>query len=132
MIDLGYQFEGVEQVLARLSALRELRGLDSELEAEGDATLPVLRAYPPEVPEQRYVRKYRFRDSWKRQDARRTSKGVEVDLTNDTPYGPLLVGDDQAEPMKGRWWKLRTVADDRRGMVRARAQQWALRTWRNG
>jgi hypothetical protein len=130
MIDLGYQFEGIDQTLARLAALREMRGLDTELEAAGDATLPKLRTYPPEVPKQRYIRKYRFRDSWKRQDARRVGGAVEVDLSNDTPYGPLLVGDEQAEPMKGRWWKLRTVADDQRGQVRARVQTWALRTWR--
>lgn len=132
MIDLSCQIEGVDSALQRLGALESMRGLDAELEAEGDATLPALRTYPEERPGQRYVRKFRFRDSWKRQNARRGGSAVEVDVANPTSYGPYLVGDDQAPAHKSRWWKLRTVADEQRGPMRARVQAWALRTWRGG
>lgn len=132
MIDLSYQLMGADEALRRLGALQSMHGLDMELEGVGDATLPKLRIYPPEVPNQRYLRKYKFRDSWKRRDAKRTGSEIEVDLDNPTSYGPYLVGDDQAPAHRGRWWKLRTVAEEQRGVLRARVQAWALRTWRGG
>lgn len=132
MINLAYQIQGADVALQRLASLASTRGLDAELESVGDATLPKLRIYPPERAGQRYIRTFRFRDSWRRQGARRAGGGVVVDLGNPTLYGPDLVGDDQAPIHRGRWWKLRAVADEQRGLLRARVGAWALRTWRGG
>lgn len=132
MIDLSYQLIGADVAIGRLSALRDMHGLDGELEGVGDDLLPKLRIYPPERLNQRYRRTFRFRDSWRRRGARRSGGSVTVDLENPTPYGGDLVGDMQGPFFVGRWWKLRTVAEEARPLVRTRVQTWALRTWRGG
>lgn len=129
---ISYTWEGLGEAQARIGRLASLGGLEGELEAEADAILPALKAYPPERAGQKYTRSYRFRDSWNKGQARRTGGGVELDLTNPTPYGPLLVGDNQARMHVDRWWKLRKVAEDRQGELRGRVQRWAIRTWRGG
>lgn len=132
MIGLAYQLQGVEAALQRLQALTAMQGLGDELEAAGDDMLPLVKAYPPERPSQRYVRQYMLRNSWRRGDAKRTGHAVEVDVSNPTEYGPPVMGDEQAEAFKDRWRPLRKIGETQRGAVRARVQAWALRTWRGG
>jgi hypothetical protein len=129
---LSYQILGIEEAQRRLNALVGLRGLDSELEQGGDAIVTAAQIEPPERPGQRYRRSHRLSGSWRRTDARRAGSAVIVDVGNPTPYGPFVQGDDQAEMHRGRWKKLRTIADEQRGAIRARVAAWALRTWRGG
>jgi hypothetical protein len=129
---LSYQWQGIEEAIGRISALADLRGLDSELEGAGDDIAKEARVEPPERPNQRYIRKHKLSGSWHRSPARRTAGAVEVDVSNPTEYGPFVQGEDQAEIHRGRWKKLKTIGEDQRGAIRARVQSWALRTWRGG
>jgi len=129
---LSYQWQGIDEAIGRLNVLAGLHGLEGELEAAGDAIATEVRTEPAERPNQRYKRSHRLSGSWKRSNARRTGNAVLVDVTNDTPYGLFVQGDDQAEVHQGRWKKLRSIGDEQRGAVRARVQGWALRTWRGG
>lgn len=127
---LSYTWQGMEEVQRRLSALAGMRGLDTELEAAADDILPTVRAYPPELPNQRYRRTFTLRDAWRRNAARRTGRSVVVDLGNPIEYGPDVMGDNQEPAFRGRWKPLRQIGQEQRGAVRARVQAWALRTWR--
>lgn len=127
---LSWQFQGIDEAIRRIERLAALSGLDAELEAGADAIVAEARTEPPERPGQRYVRTHRLSGSWKRSDARRAGREVMVDVTNDTPYGLFVQGDQQAEIHRGRWKKLRTIGDERRGAIRAREQAWALKVWR--
>lgn len=129
---LSYAWQGIDEAQARLRALASLSGLDGELEAAGDTIATEARTEPPERAGQRYRRSHRLSGSWKRSNARRGGRSVIVDVTNDTPYGLFVQGDDQAEIHRGRWKKLRTIGDEQRGAIRARVGAWALRTWRGG
>lgn len=132
MIGLSYQLQGADVVEQRLAALAGLRGLDSDLEAVGADVVKVAQQEPAERPGQRYVRSHRLSGSWRRGDARRAGSQVLVDVTNDTPYGLFVRGDDQAEIHRGRWKKLRAIGEEQRGAMRARVQTWAIRVWRGG
>lgn len=127
---LSWQWQGIEEAERRLARLASLSGLDTELEIGADEIVAEARQEPPERSGQRYVRTHRLSGSWKRSDARRAGREVMVDVTNDTPYGLFVQGDQQAEIHRGRWKKLRTIGDDKRGAIRAREQAWALKVWR--
>lgn len=127
---LSYQWQGIEVATQRISALADLRGLDSELEGAGDDIAKVARVYPPERPNQRYIRTFTLQRGWRRSPARRTGGAVEVDVSNPTEYAPDVMGENQKPYFVGRWKRLRQIGEDQRGALRARAQAWALRTWR--
>jgi hypothetical protein len=129
---LSYAWQGIEEAQHRLSALAGLAGLDSELETGADTIVTEAQAEPPERPGQRYARSHRLSGAWKRSDARRSSGSVIVDVTNDTPYGLFVQGEDQAEIHRGRWKRLKVIGDEQRGVIRARVQAWAVKTWRGG
>lgn len=124
--------QGLDDLRRRMDALTSMRGLEDELEDEGDAVVKAAQDYPPERPGQRYARSYLLRNSWRRADARRQGDSITVDVTNAAPHGPSVMGDEQASVHKGRWKKLRVIGEGRRAAVRARAQSWALRIWRGG
>ena len=129
---LSYQWQGIEEAERRLGRLASLSGLDGELEAGGDDIVSEARQEPPERPGQRYIRTHKLSRSHRRSDARREGNAVVVDVTNDTPYALFVQGDEQAEIHRGRWKRLRTIGDEKRGAIRAREQAWALRVWRGG
>lgn len=129
---LRYQWQGMDVVQARLEALTDRRGLDSELESSGDVIVKEAQDYPPELPNQRYQRTYNLRDSWRRSQARRTGRSVIVDIDNAMEYGPAVMGENQEPSFKGRWRRLRAIGEAQRGALHARARAWALRTWRGG
>lgn len=129
---LAYQWLGIEEAQRRLSALASLTGLDGELEAGADTIVTEAAIEPPERAGQQYRRSHTLSGSWKRSNARRAGRAIIVDVTNATPYGLFVQGEDQAEIHRGRWKKLRTIGDAQIGAIRARAQAWAIRTWRGG
>ena len=125
-------WQGIDTVRARLEALAELRGLDTELESEGDLIVQEAQVYPPEKPNQRYIRTFLLRDSWRRKAATRSRGRVTVDVENPVFYSQDVMGENQDLEFRGRWKRLRTIGEGRIGPIRARAQAWALRTWRGG
>lgn len=125
-------WHGMDVVQARLAALSNLRGLDGELEATGDAIVTEAQDYPPELPNQRYVRTFKLRDSWRRMAAQRQGKSVTVNVSNPIEYGPDVMGEQQGFFFVGRWKRLRAIGEAQRGALQARARAWALRTWRGG
>lgn len=127
---LSYHWQGIEEAIGRVQRLAALEGLESELEAEGDEVVKEAQEYPPERPAQRYARQYILKNSWRRGDALQSGRTVRVDITNVAAHGPYVMGDEQADVHQGRWKKLRTIGEERKGALRARAQRWALRTWR--
>lgn len=127
---LSYSWQGIEEAQRRIMRLASLSGLESELETGADTIVEEAQIYPPERPGQRYVRKERLKRAWRRGDARRDGGSLVVNVTNDTPYGLFVQGDEQAEIHRGRWKKLRTIGEEKRSAIRARAQAWAIRTWR--
>lgn len=124
--------EGLDDLRRRLDDLTSMRGLEGDLEDEGDAVVKEAQDYPPERPGQRYARSFLLRNSWRRADARRQGDSVTVDVTNAAPHGPAVMGNEQADIHKGRWKKLRVIGEGRRAAARSRAQAWALRIWRGG
>jgi hypothetical protein len=132
---MSFQFgaiQGLDDLRRRMDTLTSMRGLEGDLEDEGDAVVKEAQDYPPERPGQRYARSFLLRNSWRRADARRQGDRVTVDVTNAAPHGPSVMGDEQAEIHKGRWKRLRVIGEGRRAAVRARTQAWALRIWRGG
>ena len=132
---MSFQFgsiQGLDDLRRRMDALTSMRGLECDLEDEGDAVIKEAQEYPPERPGQRYTRSYLLRDSWRRGDAKRSGRRLVVDITNAVAHGPAVMGDEQADIHKGRWKRLRVIGTERAGAVRARAQAWALRVWRGG
>ena len=129
---LSYDWQGIEAAAQRIARLASLSGLESELEAEGDAVVKEAQIYPPERAGQRYRRSEKLKGGWKRSAARRSGGAVEVDVFNPTEYGPFVQGEDQAPVHQGRWKKLKTIGEERRGELRTKVQGWALRVWRGG
>lgn len=129
---LSYAWQGMEEAMGRLQRLSSLSGLDSEIEQGADTIATALAEEPAERPGQRYRRTHKLSGGWKRSDARRTGRSVLVDVTNETPYGLWVQGEDQAEVHRGRWKKLKVVGEEKIGAIRARAGAWAVRTWRGG
>ena len=127
---LSYSITGIDDALARIAKLASLSGLESELEATGDAIVTEARVEPPERPQQKYVRSHRLSGSWRRTDARRGGGVIEVDVQNEMEYAPVVQGEDQAPIHRGRWKRLKAIGEEQRSAYRARAAVWAQRTWR--
>lgn len=131
MLSFG-SWQGMDAVQTRLDALRQFQGFDSEFEAEGDEIVREAQIYPPEKPNQRYVRTFDLQGAWRRGDAARRGRTIEMVVANAMEYASDVMGDNQDQEFRGRWRKLRTIAEDRRGAIRSRAQAWALKVWRGG
>lgn len=102
---------GIGDTLRRLAALDRaaLRPVVADILADiaHDAAV-----YPPELPNQRYVRTYRLRDGWldRAPDVRLAGDTLLGILTNPTPYGPDVMGDTQEPIFQRRWRTVDTIS----------------------
>lgn len=125
MANLGIEIEGMEGIV---DALRELPDLTGEvLRDASDAALygmvTPLAAYPPELPNQRYVRTGQLGRGWRGRPEFRQQRGFEFrgTLSNPTPYVERVQDIGKQERIfKGRWQTIQEVL--RREMPRIESQ----------
>jgi hypothetical protein len=104
MIDVSYTITGAAEVQRDLQkiALDTLRSdIAAILSDMGDDAA----TYPPELPNQRYRRTNALHDEWISADPVMDLQGeaLTATLTNATPHGPWVQGEDQAAVHAGRW-----------------------------
>lgn len=105
----------------RLRRLKQLDGLAAELESiADDVVIPNAQIYPPERPNQSYVRSFTLRDNWKRGNAQRDGRGWKIVVRNETDYAPDVVGSDQGFYFVGRWRTIQKIRAENLPAVRAR------------
>jgi hypothetical protein len=56
--------------------------IEAYVRSTADAIIEDMRIYPPELPNQRYVRTYNLRDSWNKVE-RKTSTGISIGITSE-------------------------------------------------
>lgn len=111
----------IGRAIGRLQRLKQLDGLQAELEsAADDVVIPNAQQYPPERANQRYVRTYLLKNNWKRSQAQRIGSGFRIVVKNDTPYAPDVVGNDQGFYFAGRWRTITQIRNENAPAVRAR------------
>lgn len=110
----------ISRAIRRLTRLKLLEGIDTALEeAANDIVIPDARQYPPERPNQRYVRQFRLRDGWNRTAVTRTRGGFRIVVRNQVEYAPDVVGPNQEHWFKNRWRTIRQIKNDNDPAVRA-------------
>ena len=89
---------GDRATVARLSALEQAIDTTPPLDAISAAALPILREYPPELPNQRYQRTGRLGRGWQARGA-----GSVIALENPVDYAGAVYGPNQRAIFAGRW-----------------------------
>ena len=108
MIDITITISGVDTQVARMGNLEGI-ALDAAKDGMSQALIAmadVLADYPPELPNQKYVRTYTLYDGWIDTDPvfQAIPSGLAATLTNPTEYGPQVEGDATQEAIfQGRW-----------------------------
>ncbi len=99
---------GLDDLLVKFKQAPEV--VQAEAEAAAVQSLvqlkPDLEDYPPELPNQKYIRTYALQSGWAEAEPVFTpmSSGFEAMLTNPTDYGPYVQDKDwQASIHQGRW-----------------------------
>lgn len=62
------------------------------------------KVYPPERPNQRYIRTHTLRDNWRVEP--RAASGLTVRAINDTPYAQLVQGNKQLPIHTETGWQI--------------------------
>lgn len=101
---LGIVVANLEEEIAALGRVQGALPLMPYLTAGADLLIMDARTYPPELPNQRYVRTGDLGAGWRREVAALTPRLIALDVVNLVPYGPRVQGDDDQEaPFAGRW-----------------------------
>lgn len=115
---------GLSEQIARLQKMDTtiLRAAEDGAEIALRAMADVLADYPPELPNQRYIRSYTLRDGW--DDAVPVftvmSAGLSASMTNPTPYGPEVEGEATQEAIfRGRWPTVEGVQREQEAAAKA-------------
>jgi hypothetical protein len=116
-------------VLAKLARLELLDGVEDALNTEADLIVADEQQYPPELPNQRYVRTFNLRDKTRKLPARRGSGGFDVTIESGADYASEVVGAKQRQAFVGRWRLFKTVALEHLPALRARVQSAVVRSW---
>lgn len=106
------QIEGtaaLRRILERLEVLPD--GLEPAVDEANQLLLEELRDYPPKLPNQRYVRTFRLRDSW--QPSRIMREGTLGRVWGDIAYNQWVMDERfQAAIHQGRWQTVQRIARD--------------------
>lgn len=105
MINLSYKVTGTEAILRQLESIR-LDALKGDVSSLLDDIAADAAHYPPELPNQRYVRTGDLGRGWT--DSTPLFQGDATSLlavlTNSVSYGPEVMGvEDQRAIFAGRW-----------------------------
>lgn len=95
---LSFDVSGAPDTLRRLETLERTIDTTPPLSDLNDAVLPILRQYPPELPNQRYVRTGTLGRGW-----RGSAAGQVVTLENSVAYAGAVYGPNQRAIFAGRW-----------------------------
>lgn len=95
---LSFDVSGTPENLRRLETLEHTIDTTPPLSDINDAVLPILRQYPPELPNQRYVRTGTLGRGW-----RGSAAGQVVTLENPVAYAGAVYGPNQRAIFAGRW-----------------------------
>lgn len=102
------ELRGHTEVIQHLGAIEQAIERTPPLDEVKNAAMPILQAYPPERPNQRYRRTEDLKKGWSAKP-----EGSVITLDNPVSYAGLVYSDDnQAEVHKDRWptrSKLRTT-----------------------
>ena len=106
MLTISYTVIGADAVIRDLRQLLNMQALKPTIggilaDIAADAAV-----YPPERPNQTYIRTNTLRDGWLDSQPIFSGGGESLlaVLTNGTPYGPLVMDvEDQAAVHQGRW-----------------------------
>ena len=107
---------------ARLSALDQALDTTPPLDDLADVALPILRAYPPELPGQRYQRTGTLGRGW-----RASAAGAVITLDNPVSYAGAVYGPNQRAIFAGRWPQKQQQVQGILPGVLAAYQEWAER-----
>lgn len=119
----------VNAILAKLIRLEQLDGVADALDSEADLLVTDEQTYPPELPNQRYVRTYHLRAMTKRSAVQRSGSVVSVAITSEAEYAGAVVGENQKPAFVGRWRRFKKVAQDRVPGIRAAVHAAVIRSW---
>lgn len=117
-------------VLRKLTALERLDGVGAALNDEADLLVTDEQQYPPELPNQQYVRTNHLRDMTYHNPAQRSGNSFEVDAISEAEYAGAVVGEQQGKAFAGRWRKFKKVAEARRPGIGAAVRAAVLKAWR--
>jgi hypothetical protein len=116
-------------VLSKLTRLEQFDGVEGALNDEADLIVDDERQYPPELPNQRYVRTFNLRDQTRARAARRSGSGYEVEVESGADYASEVVGAKQRSAFVGRWRLFKVVAQAHVPALRARVQAAVIKSW---
>jgi hypothetical protein len=97
-------------------------GMEDAIKSMAD----ILADYPPELPNQRYVRTNALHEGWVDTEPvfKPIASGIEGSLHNPVEYTPEVEGDaTQADVHKGRWPTVGKVQAAQEGAARAKVEQ---------
>ena len=105
VISIAYTVSGVEAVLADLARIKPENAGAIVVDYLRDTLAPDAATYPPELPNQRYVRTGTLRRGWLEAEPTVSASGTDLlaVLENSTTYGDYVMGDAQAAVHQGRW-----------------------------
>jgi len=116
-------------ILAKLTRLEQLDGVEAALNDEADLLVADEQQYPPELPNQQYVRTFNLRNQTRRQPAKRSGTAFEVTIESGADYASEVVGARQRAAFVGRWRLFKVVALAHLPRIRAAVQAAVLRSW---
>lgn len=128
------ELDGATEIIRGLEGLTDLAPLVPTLEQIGSEVRERARQYPPELPNQRYVRTETLKRGWRVEDAVFIAGMVTVEVTNAVEYAPFVQGDDQKFIHKGRWETdtliAERMADDALNAVERGVESWLRQVMR--
>jgi hypothetical protein len=127
---------GLHAWMTRLQAMERavLRGAEKGMETALRAMADTLADYPPELPNQRYVRTNDLHDGWANADVvfAPMPGGISGTMTNPIAYGPDVEGATQAPIHQGRWPTTEGVQQAQEGAARETIEAAVLTEVRRG
>lgn len=114
MADIGPTVDiiGLVPLQSRLSYLNETQGLRFAAAPVAKFSQKMVKTltaepYPPKLPNQQYVRTFLLKNSF-----RQARLGVARHVIQNTaPRRRYVIGNQQADIHKGRWWKMREIIE---------------------
>lgn len=95
---LRIDITGDAATVRHLTAVEQAIDTTPPLDAVADAAIPIVRTYPPELPNQRYVRTGQLGRGWAAHAA-----GTVIHLDNPVEYAGRVYGPNQGRAFVGRW-----------------------------
>lgn len=101
---MQYELKGFKELDRKLADLTNLQKLASPLRDNGEMVVQEMSLYPPQRPNQSYVRTLMLGRTWKAGPVQRVLDGLQIIVGNGMPYVKWVQASlTQAWMHRGRW-----------------------------